>query len=195
MIIDVSKWQQEINFAEVKKDPQGITGVYVKATEGVGYSDPFGKINAQDADKNGLQVGFYHFASLNTMQVLTDAKAEANAFVKVVASIGVKPSLPMVLDLETNAGNIPKAKVLEWIKAFFAELQRLGYTDVALYSYAPFLNANLPEGHGLGALKLWLAAYTPNPTIPRGWVGYWLWQYSSKGTVRGIRGSVDLNKW
>lgn len=194
MIIDVSKWQKAVNFLELKNDPQKVTGVYIKATEGVGYVDPFAKANALEAFKNGFQVGYYHFASLNTSAVQPDAVAEANAFINAIKSFGVKPTLPIVLDIEKNDAKLPAATVLAWIKTFFAELQRLGYTDIAIYSYTPFLNANLPLAHGLGAIKLWLAAYTPTPVIPHGWVGYWLWQYTSKGVVKGIGGNVDLNK-
>lgn len=194
-IIDVSKWQNKIDWKTVKAKNPDITGVFIKATEGVGYTDPFAKTNAQAAAKAGLSIGFYHFASLNTLQVEKDAQAEAQAFVKVVSSFGVTLSLPLVLDIERNDSGLSKEKVLEWVKAFFSELQKLGFQDVALYSYTPFLNQNLPEGHGLGALKLWLASYTLKPAIPKGWVGYWLWQYTSKGTVEGIKGGVDLNKF
>ena len=192
-IIDVSKWQGQIDWPKVKTQNPAIKGVYIKATEGIGYVDPFMSKNATAALKSGFSIGFYHFASLNKQDVVSDAITEAKAFLKAISQFHCQ--LPPVLDLETNAAKLSPAKCLEWIKAFFQELQRNGINDFVLYSYTPFLNANLPKGHNLGGVKLWIAAYAPKAIIPNGWNGYWLWQYSSKGKVQGIKGNVDLNKY
>ena len=41
---------------------------------------------------------------------------------------------------------------------------------------------------------LWVAHYgVQRPTLPRGWTSYWLWQYTSSGSVDGIAGRVDMN--
>jgi murein DD-endopeptidase MepM/ murein hydrolase activator NlpD len=44
---------------------------------------------------------------------------------------------------------------------------------------------------------LWVANYTSaaTPALPRCWTSYLLWQYTSSGTVAGIQGRVDLNRW
>lgn len=192
-IIDVSKWQGKINWPLLKKTNPAIKGTYIKASEGIGYTDPFLKINAAGAKKEGFEIGYYHFASLNTDKVVNDAIMEAKAFLKIIDGLPI--NLPLVLDIESNAAKISNEKVLSWIMNFFQEIQRHGIYDFALYSYCPFLNANLPVSHKLGGVKLWLAAYTTNPKIPTGWAGYWLWQYSSKGKLKGISGNVDLNKF
>jgi lysozyme len=47
--------------------------------------------------------------------------------------------------------------------------------------------------------KLWVAMYNPlisEPTpIPRGWGKWWLWQYTSNGSIPGISTKVDLNRF
>lgn len=194
-VIDVSKWQGDIDWKKVKAS--GINQAYMKATQGVGYMDPNVKRESAEAIAAGVQIGYYHFSSLNDHNETQDATEEARWFVKVIKQLP-KNTLPIVLDIEENKaleGQKPLSKdeVLAWIKAFFQELQVLGYNDFVLYSYTPFLDANLPTNHGLGGVKLWIAAYTPKPKMPKGWVGYWLWQYSCKGKVEGIKGDVDLN--
>lgn len=185
--IDVSHWQGLIDWDKVKADPSNIDFVYIKASNGVGGIDPQFSRNANEAHRVGLKIGYYHFATL-----ATTPKAEADYFVSLIKT---KPTaeMPYVLDLETNKPGLDKVNTLEWINVFFDELKIQGYSDVALYSYTPFLDTNLPSDHILGTVKLWLAAYTPTPKIPHGWTSYWNWQHSSTGKVDGIAGNVDLN--
>ena len=188
--IDISKYQTVADWNKVKA---AVSGVMIKATEGLGYVDPSFASHAKGAKTAGIPFGFYHFASLNDPADPTgDAVKEAQAF--AAACKPYASTLPYALDLETNKSSLPRAKVLAWIQAFFGELQKQGITNYVLYSYTPFLNANLPVTHGLGNVRLWLAAYTAVPKLPKGWAKYWMWQYSSKGTIPGITGNVDLNK-
>lgn len=193
--IDTSHHNANIDWQAVVKDPQGVSFAYLKATEGTGYIDPKFYTNAQNAANSGLKIGFYHFATLNTDNVVNDANAEADYFMKII-STAPKTDLPLVLDIETNKAGLDKDEVLLWINTFFARIEKAGYKDPVLYSYAPFLNANLPPKHGLGTRRLWLAAYVDKqyPLLPNGWKDYWLWQYSAKGKVNGISTTVDLNK-
>lgn len=190
--IDISKWNKVTDWTRVAAR---VGAVYIKATEGINYADPDFKTNAVNAEKQDIDKGFYHFATLNnSTNVQADARAEAEDFLKATAPFTAR--LPYVLDVETNKSALKPAQVVEWIEAFFGRLAESGITDVVLYSYTPFLDKNLPKGHPLGKYRLWLAAYVnlPKPKLPKGWTGYWLWQYSNKGSVDGIRGPVDLNK-
>jgi len=193
--IDTSHHNDVIDWKAVAKDPQGVSFAYLKATEGTGYIDPKFYTNAQNAANAGLKIGFYHFATLNTDNVVPDAKAEAAFFMASIAK-APKTELPLVLDIETNKAGLDKEEVLVWINTFFAELEKAGFKDPVLYSYTPFLNSNLPPKHGLGNRRLWLAAYVNKqvPLLPNGWKDYWLWQYTAKGTIPGIKTTVDLNK-
>lgn len=53
--IDVSEWQGDINFAEVKAS--GIDIVYIKSSEGSGYIDPYFTNNYELAKANNLNIG------------------------------------------------------------------------------------------------------------------------------------------
>lgn len=195
-ILDVSHYQGFISWPDVAKDPQQIQGAYLKATQGVGYTDPNLKYNSFEAVKAGLKIGYYHYASLTTKDVVNDAKAEAIYFLDTIAKCPV-PEYPLILDIEENKANLSDNQVLLWINTFFATLKDRKHENVALYSYTPFLNASLPDNHGLGHIPLWIAAYTnkPKPTLPKGWDKYSLWQYTAKGRVNGVRSDVDMNKF
>jgi len=192
IVIDVSKHQGIIDWA--KAFDSGVRQVFIKVTEGVGYIDPNAVRNSDGAFKANIQVGYYHFASLNDKEEVQDAEKEAKCFLDALKPLAPN-SLPIVLDLETNAAKLTKDEVLAWIKAFFKALEAAGHKDYMLYSYEPFLKANLPDNHGLGNIPLWIAAYTNKPNIPKGWKNYKLWQYSSEGKVAGINGNVDLNQY
>lgn len=188
MIIDISKYQNKIDWSKVKVD-----GVYIKATEGTGYTDPEFKNHVVGASSINIPIGFYHFATLNSKDVIADSASEANAFFK--ATKGIKVSLPYALDIEKNDIALSPGEVLKYIQNFVLTLHACGLNDIVIYSYTPFLNINLPKNHQLGlTLPLWIAAYTKDLKLPNGWDKAWMWQYSSEGVVDGISGHVDLNK-
>lgn len=192
-IIDVSRYQGKIDWIKVVNSSFKPEGVFVKASEGVGYTDPNLKINATGAKNAGLKVGYYHFASLNNRYALIDAKKEAEYFLSVIKDLP-KNDYPLVLDIESNPGKLSKDEVLIWVNTFFYELSQKGHTDYILYSYSPFLNENLPANHKLGSVKLWIADYTEPLILPKGWTKQWLWQYTQTGKIQGITGNVDLNR-
>jgi GH25 family lysozyme M1 (1,4-beta-N-acetylmuramidase) len=188
--IDVSQNNGKIDWERVKTNNPKIEFAFIKASEGIGYYDKRLIENATNAHKAGIKVGYYHFATLNKTDVISDSKSEAEYFLTLIKNLP-QSDLPLILDLERNDAKVPPASVLKYINNFFA---CLGSHKYALYSYTPFLNANLPANHGLGKIPLWIAAYTPTLKLPRGWDKQWLWQYDNKGKIAGINANVDVNK-
>lgn len=196
MIIDCSHHNGQINYKEVALNVPIVNGVFLKATQGTGYTDSRLRQNAKGFSDAGIPLSYYHYATLNTREVIKDATEEANYFCSVIRTLP-HATLPIVLDIEENKANLSTSEVLGWIKTFFGQLTINGCPEHLLYSYTPFLNANLPQDHGLGNIPLWIAAYVnlPSPRLPIGWTSYHLWQYSAKGRISGINGDVDLNKY
>lgn len=190
--IDTSHYQEKINWA-VAQQSKRVEFAIIKATEGVNNPDKTLIYNSTEAHRVGLKIGYYHMATLNSANVVPDARDEVKDFLSRIRSLP-KNDLPLALDIETNNLKLPQQKVLDYIKTFFSELAYAGYTDKALYSFQWFLDSNLPKNHGLGDVKLWLACYRKNYTMPRGWIGKpWMWQFSSTGRVPGVPTNVDLN--
>lgn len=194
--IDVSHNNGTIDWNKVPASTPAISFAYIKATQGVGYTDPKCVTNANAVSKTSLKFGYYHFASLNNpVDPVKDATDEANWFDKTIKTLP-KASLPPVLDIETNDKKLTTMQVQQWITAFMDQMKKLGYPVVIIYSYKPFFDTNLPPKHPFGSIPLWLAQYrnVAAPSLPVGWSSYAIWQYSAKGKINGISTDTDLNK-
>jgi lysozyme len=183
--IDVSKYQDMIAWEEVKamkvKNIQ-LWFSFIKATEGIGNTDPqFGR-NWKKSKDNGIIRGAYHFFIASK-----DGRMQAENFIdKVELESG---DLPPVLDIEqlngTSATELKKEakKWLEVVENYY-QVKPIIYTNVDFY------NRNL--GSEFDKYPLWAAHYyqPDQPRINRGWV---FWQHSDEGRVNGIASKVDFN--
>jgi lysozyme len=198
--LDCSKYQVDINWAQAKA--AGIDFAFVKITEGTtGHEDNLYNLKARvlSAQKNGVKVGYYHFARPGNVALPEDdANEEAQ---NVLGHIGFLPvvKLPLVLDIEAYSDqNIWDNKVdhmNRFIKTFIAKMTARNI-QVIVYSYKSFLDDN--TDHSFGAYPLWVAAYVKNPevnlpVIPLGWTEWKIWQFTEKGQVGGYTGDIDLN--
>jgi GH25 family lysozyme M1 (1,4-beta-N-acetylmuramidase) len=194
--IDVSHWQGSIDWNQVAA--AGKRFAYMKASEGTTLIDTFYTGNRAQAKLLGLYVGAYHFArpGLNP----GDAVAEADYFLAM--SQLVAGDLLPVLDLEVTGGLAP-VELQEWVKAYMGRIyERTGARGV-IYTSPTFWRNNMADTTWFAAngyRTLWVAHWTsgPAPSVPGGnWggLGWTFWQYTSSGTVPGITGRVDLNRF
>ena len=194
--VDVSHWQGVIDWAKVKV--AGKRFAYLKATESTDFIDNTYATNRAQAKAQGIKVGAYHFARPSTTS--GDAVAEANWFVKNAAPISGE--LIPVLDLETTGG-LTTAQLQAWTKAFMDRVYTLTGVRGAIYVSPSFWSNNMGNTSSIavaGYKVLWIAHWTtgPAPTIPgNNWNGnsWTFWQYTSSGTVSGIGGRVDLDRY
>jgi lysozyme len=171
---DVSHHQGPIDWDKVKASGR-LDFVICKATEGRTWVDPEFSRNWAKIKRIGALRGAYHFVRANSDPIL-----QARHFVKTV-----KPTATdlLVADVEKMDGKTP-AQVVEVARKFLAEVHRLHGREPMLYSYDKFIPAlwDLPYPR-------WRARYsTQEPTKP-----WRIWQHTSKGSVPGISGNVDLN--
>jgi lysozyme len=181
--IDVSHYQIPQSWQLVAN--YGVDMCYIKLTQGTSFVDPMALTHANNARAVGINVGFYHFADTTV-----DAAVEASFFRSHLANVGDYQLLP-TLDLEVNKSSLTPTQIEAWIQAFLD-----AFVDpMMIYSYQPFLDANLPPSHTLGKLPLWLAQYraVTHPMLPIGWTKAALWQTTNAGNVPGISTAVDLD--
>lgn len=191
--IDISHHNGVIDWKKVKADPQGIQFCYIKATQGMDFTDPKFVANVQSCKAAGIKWGAYHYATWNNHNVTADAKFEAAHFLSKVKMLG-EPDMPLVLDAESNEKpSLSPQELLTFITIFMGELEKAGYKPV-FYSYPGWINSYLPKNHGLGKYPLWLADYDGAINKVNGWTSPWMHQYSEKGKVNGISTNVDMNK-
>ncbi len=110
--------------------------------------------------------------------------------------------LPGVLDLETTGG-LGQQDLANWTRVWLAEVQRLTGKAPMIYTGYYFWQDAVGNPTDIGAnYRLWLPSYPadPNsttfkPLVPKGWGTWTFWQYSSTGSVPGISGNVDVNRF
>ncbi len=185
--IDVSNWQGYIDYAQVKAS--GVEVVYIKASQGRNLKDAYFDLNYENAKKNGLKVGFYHFLTATSVE---EAQNEANFFASVIS--GKIPDCRLVLDYEVFGG-VNATEINEIARSFLETTQSLTNKEVMLYS--DLFNSQTVFSRELAEeYPLWIADYTSRTVLEQarsnweGWIG---WQYTDRGSVNGIRGNVDRN--
>lgn len=184
-VIDVSEWQDNIDFVKVKAD--GVTGVIIRAGYGkYDYQrDKMFDANYAKAKTVGLDCGVYWYS-------YADSTASAIEEAKVCMSIikGKKFEFPIYFDLEEPSQfSRGRAFCDSIVKAFCGELEKHGYFAGLYISRSPlqtYISSDVANRYAL-----WVAEYASKLNYS-GSVG--MWQYSSTGKVNGISGSVDLDE-
>lgn len=184
--IDVSGWQGNIDYSEVASS--GIEIVYMKASEGTSFVDPYFNQNYTNAKANGLKVGFYHYL---TARSNSEAVAQANFFVSTIS--GMIPDCRLAMDFE-SFGSLSTEEINEIGLTFMKTVESLSGKKMVIYSDTS--NASNIFGGGLTNYPLWVAQYEVEEPTPNGnwdsWVG---WQYTDAGEISGINGYVDRDRF
>ena len=187
--IDVSSWQRNIDFSQVKN--AGISIVYIKASEGFRSKDPYLEQNYANAKANGLKVGFYHYVTATS----TDgAIRQADFFASVIE--GKEVDCRLAMDYEEFFGE-GKTEINEIAIAFMQSLKQITGKDVIVYSNLNNIKNTFGDDVAVEG-NLWLAYYSnPNNLINvnSSWNTYIGVQYTSTGSVPGISGNVDRDRF
>lgn len=184
--IDVSRWQGEIDFKEVSNS--GIQIVYIKATQGTKYVSPTFETSYQNAKKNGLKIGFYHYVTARSEE---EARKEAQFFASQIQ--GKQIDCKLAMDFE-EFGNLNKDEINAIGLAFIKRLQELTKKPVIVYSNT-YTARTIWDGEILN-YPLWVAEYGVSKPRDNGkWSTYVGWQYTDTGRIKGIRGYVDRDKF
>lgn len=192
--IDISQWQRGLNLQDVESD-----FVIIKATEGVGFTDPQFKNFIGQAISLGKRIGVYHFARPYAQNFNTPS-GEAEWFVSVVQEyIG---RVMLVLDWEAeNKHNVA------WAKAWLDRVYELTGVRPVFYSYESCVN-QYNWSSVADKYELWVARYrdyVPDynydmsgaglmPKV-KWWNRYIMWQWTSSGRLNGWNGNLDCNKF
>jgi lysozyme len=185
--VDVSKYQGSIAWGQVKS--AGNVFAIARVSDGLNYPDSYFTTNWNGIKTAGLVRGVYQF-----FRPGQDPVAQANLLLtKVNALGGLKAGdLAPVLDLETTDG-VAASTIVARAKTWLTKIEQATGRRPIVYT-AAFMSSVL--GSNFGAYPLWVANYeTTCPTMPTGWSNWKMWQYSSTGSVAGISGNVDVNKF
>ena len=192
--IDVSRYQGKITLdGWLKVKAAGYKGVMLRAcgnsanyNPSKAYIDPTFETNYANAKAAGLNIGVYYFT-----KAMSEAEAEKELAVLRKALRGKELTMPVAVDMEDAMLTVHKPKDLTNLAAYHLEqIEKMGFF-AQLYTYTSYANRFLEMERLAGRWDIWLADYTgktPNVTF-----SYNAHQHTSKGSVPGISGDVDLN--
>jgi GH25 family lysozyme M1 (1,4-beta-N-acetylmuramidase) len=191
--VDISSFQGTIDFGVYSiwaRQWDGVARIAIKATEGVGFTDPRFLANRAGALAAGIDtIIFYHFGRPDLGNSAVD---EANWFRSVVGD--VRGSDVVILDYEVEA---PQANS-DWAYTWLIQ-QQSNYRGKppGIYASLSYIETRLQDQR-LSAFPLWLADWTfdpgARPAAPAPWGSYAALQYTDSATnIPGIAGPVDAN--
>jgi GH25 family lysozyme M1 (1,4-beta-N-acetylmuramidase) len=182
-----------INWPEVAA--AGYKFAFIKATEGDYYDNPYAAGDLAQAKAAGLSVAEYHFAVPN----VSGGASQAEYAVRNSGYTTNGHTLPLTLDIEYNpygaeCYGLSHAAMVSWISAFTAEARHLTGQRPVIYTTADWWKSCTGGSTAFGADPLWVAGYgVDSPPLPAGWGNWTFWQFTSKGSVPGITGHVDIS--
>lgn len=193
--LDVSRYQGKITLDGWHKvKASGYKGVMLKTVstnpkmskrvDGL-YIDPTFERNYRNARAAGLDVGVYYYT-----YATSEAMADAELALLRQAVYGKELTLPVAVDVEENKLKPMSTLDLTNLTAYALEqVERMGFY-AQLYTYTGY-KYELDMARLSSRWDVWLADYTgktPNVTF-----NYNAHQHTSKGSVPGINGPVDLD--
>ena len=190
--IDVSRYQGQIDWAQVAA--AGYKGAMLKTVstnpkmskraDGL-YIDPTFEDNYCNARAAGLDVGVYYYT-----YATSEAMADAELALVRQAVYGKELTLPVAVDVEENKLKPMSTLDLTNLTAYALEqVEKMGFY-AQLYTYTGY-KYELDMARLSSRWDVWLADYTGK--APKVSFKYNAHQHTSKGSVPGISGNVDLN--
>ena len=188
LVLDISENQGTVDFSKLKSN--GVSKIILRTIKKNNIVDRKYKEYLSQCDTYGIPVECYKYSYALTVQ---EAIVEANCVLKLLNGRKMK----IWLDLEDKSQvNLGKTGILNIATAFLNTCENAGY-EVGIYCglnwYNSYIHDELKKKY-----QFWIARYEKNdngtkneqhrPTV--GQVG---WQYTSKGSIGGIKGNVDMS--
>ncbi len=188
--IDVSTWQGTIDWKKVKAS--GINFAMIRCgfrgmDSGKITLDSYFLNNIKGAIANNINVGVYFFSMAKNK---TEAIEEAKWVINLIKDYDI--SYPVAIDTEIfdkyRLKGVSYSTLTNNAIAFSDYVKSKGYTPM-IYSYARAFNQYFDTAK-FNNYRIWLAQYNDEATYKG---RYYMWQYTSSGSVPGIKGRVDMN--
>lgn len=186
LMIDVSKWQGDIDWQKVKESGINFAMIRLGTQIDIGKEskiDSYFEKNIKEAKENGIKVGVYYFSY---------ARDEKEAFEQALWVIDTlkdyEIDLPIAFDWECwslfKEFNINFYELNLLANTFLEKIKTENYKTI-LYSSKNYLENVWDLKH-----DVWLAHYTENTTYQGNKT---MWQFTNVGEIPGINGNVDVN--
>ena len=143
--------------------------------------------NAQACTRLKIPFGVYIYSHATNEE---QALSEAQHVLRLIK--GYKLSMPVYLDLEDEdiENNCTPEQILRNATAFCNAIEAAGY-EAGIYANTSWWGKYLTSSQ-YDKWDRWVARYASETGYSK---PYSMWQYTSKGSVPGIQGNVDMNYW
>ena len=190
-VVDVSYYQKDIDWEKFKNESD-CYGVILR----LGYYETLDKkfiSNLNELKRLNIPYGIYLFSYSTT---LTGAKKEANFTNNMISTYNITPTLGIYYDIESwntknsSSNEISKDMYNKIVEEYINTVNNYngGKYKVKVYSGRWYAMNRLGE-----AAKNhvdWVAEYNSTCKYDS---AYSMWQYTSKGSIPGIEGNVDIS--
>ena len=197
--IDISTFQGVVDFEKLKGQ---VDGVIIRAGYGQNNIDAQFKRNISECNRLGIPCGVYWFSYAYTEEL---ARKEAEYCLAAIKPYRVE--LPVCFDFEydsvekaqKNGVGVGKTLATAMCHAFCSTIEAAGYYAMN-YTNKDYLNRYFDKS--TLRYDIWMAVWPTNPDAAKPPIVYdaqgkpkpvGIWQYSSKGSVDGIAGNVDMD--
>ncbi len=195
---DVSVYRGNVNWVKVKNRTDIVFGI-AKATQGIFLIDETFDTNWVGMRRVNLIRGAFHFFLPKSAPI-----AQANHFLKVVGDILHPTDLPPILDVEdyplwVREGwrSIPVHTRINRIRRWLERVEEVTGRVPIIYTSQSSWRAITGDSQDFTRYPLWVANYgVSSPSMPAnnwGGRGWFMWQFTEHGEVRGINPPTDLN--
>lgn len=184
--VDVSEWNQDINWISAKADD--VKFAFIRC--GFGQDNPnqddkYFHINMESALAAGVKVGVYFYSYASDYD---SAVGEAEHCIRLIEPYRDKISFPIFYDIEEEKC-IPR--IIDVVDGFRNKMEYHGY-NVGVYTAISWYDAYFKP---INIDYMWIASWGRDDGEPHTKPDYCdIWQYTSKGSVNGIgSGCVDCD--
>lgn len=184
--LDISKWQEEVDFEKLKKN--NVEFIMIKLggqseIDGEINLDPYFYDNLEQAINNNIKVGLYFYSYAKTPK---EAKNQAKYILNAIKDYDI--TMPIAFDWENwtnyNEFNLSFYNLNSIAQSFINEINTNGYKSLLYTSKTYLENIWYKENY-----NLWLANYSNTQyQYP-----HKMWQVCSDGKINGINGYVDID--
>lgn len=189
--IDVSVWQKEIDWQQVKA--AGVEFAMIRvgwrgSEQGILAEDEYAQANFAGAAAAGVKIGAYFFSQAISVE---EAIEEAEFLLERIKDWNVE--MPVVYDWEfisedSRTGKVDARTLTDCTKAFCDKVAEAGYRPMIYFNASH--SRNNVYIRELTEYPFWLARYDTVLDYP---YKVDMWQYTETGKVPGISGNVDIN--
>lgn len=192
--IDVSSWQGVIDWDAVKAD--GVEFAVIRGGLGddiKSQDDTQFERNWKECQRVGIPCTMYLFSYAAAKK--GDITGELNHIRRLMQGKTMNCSAPIYIDVENTSGlnwrSISDEELLDIMRRYKEGLAKIGYKMGIYSSRSAFWNEKMTSPWYEKNVSVWVAEYGKAVThFDR---HYDLWQYSSHGSVKGIKGRVDMD--